>query len=255
MMVLLLEGFLLVALHIKKEVSPVNTITEVAVRVKASKSAMAVLMLAVVLPVVGLSAIGTAVLIVALMIGVLIEVVQARKKAKSFKARLYLKLLLFQMIIGLLSMYYIRRIPDGFQILVVVAASVFINDWLAQATGQALKNRGVTTHQLVPKISPAKTVEGLIGGLLFGWAGGYIALISLSGTMTISHPLLWLVVLFGPPLAVIGDLAESATKRSLQIKDVGTVLGKHGGLMDRIDAVTAAMIGTLLILYLGKVYV
>jgi phosphatidate cytidylyltransferase len=88
-------------------------------------------------------------------------------------------------------------------------------------------------HPMAPAISPKKTWEGLSGSVVACLAGGAIGLPGLL------HGRLWQGLLLGAAAvaaATLGDLAESMIKRDLQIKDMGTVLPGHGGILDRIDS-------------------
>ena len=88
-------------------------------------------------------------------------------------------------------------------------------------------------HKLAPKISPGKTWEGFAGGvvltLVMGWALGYLI-----PELPLAHRLVaaGVVAVFGP----LGDLAESMLKRSVGVKDSGSIMPGHGGLLDRFDA-------------------
>jgi len=88
-------------------------------------------------------------------------------------------------------------------------------------------------HKLAPAISPGKTWEGWAGGavltLIMGWALGYLI-----PELPLAHRLVAaaVVAVFGP----LGDLAESMLKRSVDVKDSGTIMPGHGGLLDRFDA-------------------
>ena len=84
------------------------------------------------------------------------------------------------------------------------------------------------------RISPKKTWEGTIGGILFT----AIAAIILSQFSDARYNLLFWVIsaLIIAPCAIFGDLFESLIKRSLNVKDSGTILPGHGGLLDRFDA-------------------
>ncbi|MDO7874853.1 phosphatidate cytidylyltransferase [Hymenobacter sp. ASUV-10] len=88
-------------------------------------------------------------------------------------------------------------------------------------------------HKLAPKISPGKTWEGFAGGvvltLVMGWALGYLI-----PELPLAHRLVaaGVVAVFGP----LGDLAESMLKRSVGMKDSGSIMPGHGGLLDRFDA-------------------
>ena len=91
---------------------------------------------------------------------------------------------------------------------------------------------------LAPEISPSKTVEGLV----FGMIGSIVVCTAVFGQFRPFHvkeaALLGLVVAVMAPL---GDLCESMVKRDLGIKDMGTVLPGHGGVLDRIDAMLFVM--------------
>jgi phosphatidate cytidylyltransferase len=95
-------------------------------------------------------------------------------------------------------------------------------------------------HKLAPQISPGKTVEGLFGGLTAALvlALAWGALVKDLGGW---HLLAWLALALVTMLfSVVGDLAESRVKRLAGVKDSGRILPGHGGVLDRIDAFTAA---------------
>ena len=88
-------------------------------------------------------------------------------------------------------------------------------------------------HLMVPAISPKKSWEGLGGSLLFGIGAAVVTVtFLLDKPAWVGVPLGLMLVITG----VLGDLVESQVKRDLGIKDMGTLLPGHGGLMDRIDA-------------------
>ncbi|MEE0807200.1 MAG: phosphatidate cytidylyltransferase [Acutalibacteraceae bacterium] len=97
-------------------------------------------------------------------------------------------------------------------------------------------------HKLCPEISPKKTVEGLIGGVvssivileLWGWI---FAEVFYGGTRQIHLLTLFVIGLFGSLVSVLGDLSFSLIKRSCHIKDFGNVIPGHGGVLDRFDSV------------------
>lgn len=104
-------------------------------------------------------------------------------------------------------------------------------------------------HLMAPAISPRKTWEGFAGSAVACLAGGAISLPALL------HGAIWQGVLLGAAVlaaATLGDLAESMIKRDLQIKDMGTVLPGHGGILDRIDAmlITAPVVWILLLAFI-----
>lgn len=91
--------------------------------------------------------------------------------------------------------------------------------------------------KLAPRVSPGKTWEGVIGGVLLA------ALVATAGGFALGLP--WSVM--GPvglavaALSVVGDLTESMFKRSVGLKDSGQLIPGHGGVLDRLDSITAAM--------------
>ncbi|MGH3650136.1 MAG: phosphatidate cytidylyltransferase [Acidimicrobiia bacterium] len=94
--------------------------------------------------------------------------------------------------------------------------------------------RGFGRRPLAPLVSPKKTVEGFIGGLLLGAVvASVLAVFPPWETIGIGKALVTAV--FVGVLAPIGDLAESMVKRALDVKDMGSVLPGHGGMLDRID--------------------
>jgi phosphatidate cytidylyltransferase len=92
-------------------------------------------------------------------------------------------------------------------------------------------------HKLIPRISQKKTWEGFIGGIVFTW----IALLFWFYARNISAPITF-IALFAMLISTIafaGDLFESWLKRMAHIKDTGTILPGHGGLLDRFDSILA----------------
>jgi phosphatidate cytidylyltransferase len=107
------------------------------------------------------------------------------------------------------------------------------------------------THKLAPRVSPGKTREGLAGAIAFAMAAG-----ALCTQYLIEGGTWWEGLLLGLAVAVsatLGDLGESMIKRDLGIKDMGTLLPGHGGIMDRLDSLlpTAPVVWLLLTLFTG----
>ncbi|PRY42647.1 phosphatidate cytidylyltransferase [Umezawaea tangerina] len=102
-------------------------------------------------------------------------------------------------------------------------------------------------HPMAPTISPKKSWEGFAGSVLAGMVGGALTVsLLLDGQW-------WQGVLFGAALVVsstVGDLMESLIKRDLGIKDMGTLLPGHGGLMDRMDSLLPSAVVAWLLLHL-----
>ncbi|MFJ4922662.1 phosphatidate cytidylyltransferase [Streptomyces sp. NPDC088725] len=107
-------------------------------------------------------------------------------------------------------------------------------------------------HKLAPRISPGKTREGLFGAIAFSMAAGALCM-----EFLIDGGIWWQGLLIGLGVAVsatLGDLGESMIKRDLGIKDMGTLLPGHGGIMDRLDSLlpTAPVVWLLLVLFVGS---
>lgn len=102
-------------------------------------------------------------------------------------------------------------------------------------------------HPMAPTISPKKTWEGFAGSILAGMAAGGVCV------ATMLDGAWWLGVLLGALLVAVataGDLIESLIKRDIGIKDMGSLLPGHGGLMDRLDSLLPAAVVTWLVLRL-----
>jgi phosphatidate cytidylyltransferase len=126
----------------------------------------------------------------------------------------------------------LARPYNGLERVMTLVVLVGCNDTFAYLTGVLLGK-----HPLAPKISPKKTIEGLIGSLIFTVIGGSIAFHYIMGSDWWLGAIAGLVTVF---TATAGDLIESALKRDLAIKDMGSLLPGHGGIMDRLDSVLFA---------------
>jgi len=107
-------------------------------------------------------------------------------------------------------------------------------------TGAYFAGRAFGKHKLAPVISPNKTVEGVVGGVLGAVAGMLIYCLVLQVAFGFTVNYLWAVVygLLGSLAAVFGDLSFSAVKRQTGIKDYGNLIPGHGGILDRFDSMT-----------------
>jgi phosphatidate cytidylyltransferase len=137
--------------------------------------------------------------------------------------------------LGLGFLLLLREMHDqGRLIAFTVVLTVFVADTLAYFTG-----RLVGRHSLAPRLSPKKTWEGLVGGALAGVFVSFIALYEKRH----EYLSVWQALVLGVVVvlaAVLGDLFESALKRDLEVKDTGRLLGGHGGMLDRADALLFA---------------
>jgi len=122
-----------------------------------------------------------------------------------------------------------RTIVTGMGLLFDVLIATFVGDTFAYFVGRAYGR-----SQFAPLISPNKTLEGLVGGVVGGtlafWCAGLYQ-DWLTG---------WDALLIGFLVAItapLGDLFESLVKRDLEVKDTGSLFGAHGGVLDRLDAV------------------
>jgi phosphatidate cytidylyltransferase len=118
--------------------------------------------------------------------------------------------------------------PDGRWLVLLLLLTIVVSDSAQYYTGRALGKR-----PLSPAISPKKTVEGAIGGVVFGT----IAMV-IGGRYVFDTPL-WVLALLGSVivlLGIVGDLFESLLKRSAGVKDSSHLIPGHGGVLDRIDS-------------------
>ena len=140
---------------------------------------------------------------------------------------------------GLLFVFFAAMVcvpkasASQFLIIIAFAASV-ITDTFAYFTGMLLGK-----HKLCPKISPKKTIEGAIGGTVFGTAAVALFGAFAQNLFGVNIAFYWYIVL-GLALAVLtqfGDLSASIIKRKFGVKDFGRIMAGHGGAMDRLDSV------------------
>lgn len=161
------------------------------------------------------------------------EVFSARRPGKVFMGVLGQVLVLPT----LLSLAVLHAMPDGGLRVLYALFLVFAAD-----VGAYLAGRNLGRRKLAPSVSPGKTVEGAIGGLvlcaLWALAAGP-QVFQISAGMPLLK-LVGLTVLAGA-FSVVGDLTESMFKRIAGVKDSGTLLPGHGGLLDRVDSIVAAV--------------
>ena len=118
---------------------------------------------------------------------------------------------------------------DAFALTVSVLVLVWTTDSMAYFVGRAVGRR-----PLAPRISPKKTWEGTIGGAAFAVAAGALLKLTILPFLTWPHAVA--LALICGVLGQLGDLAESKMKRAVGVKDSGTLLPGHGGMLDRFDS-------------------
>ena len=108
-------------------------------------------------------------------------------------------------------------------------------NWLAD-TGAYITGRAIGKHKLYPAVSPGKSVEGAIGGLIASVGAGVLAKLWYLPILTWVD--VFAITIPASALGQAGDLCESMLKRAVGVKDSGKLLAGHGGILDRVDAVT-----------------
>ena len=143
-------------------------------------------------------------------------------------------------------MVVIRDLEHGAILMVLALIIAWFTDTFAYFTGIAFGKR-----KLIPKISPNKTVEGSIGGILVTVVATVIILLGIS-IFSNNSPRYFLLILFtavASAMAQIGDLTMSQIKRYYKIKDFGKMLPGHGGVLDRFDSVLATSLTVTVLVF------
>ena len=133
----------------------------------------------------------------------------------------------------------------GHRWLLAALAIVWAADSGAYFAGRRFGGRLFKGRKLAPRISPNKTMEGLLGGVVAGVATG-VGFGWLAGAGAPELPAVALVAVATVLFSVVGDLFESLLKRHVGAKDSGSVIPGHGGVLDRLDGVLAALPAFLL---------
>ena len=140
------------------------------------------------------------------------------------------------------------------------AASNFTGAWLifallglvwAADIGGYIVGKPFGKHKLLPKVSPGKTVEGMLGGLAL--VALVVTVVAMLQDWPAQTPVWYIAALLLTVLSVFGDLTESMFKRAAGKKDSGAFLPGHGGILDRIDSLTATapLFAIIVALYSG----
>ncbi len=144
-----------------------------------------------------------------------------------------------QMMIALpfAAMNYIYSLGEW--ILLALFITIWVNDSGAYCVGSLLSKRKGGNHKMFPRVSPNKSWEGLIGGILFALLAGYVFyLLGWMAGWNLGLVLFYtlLISVFG----TLGDLMESLMKRTIGVKDSGFFMPGHGGVLDRFDSILLA---------------
>ena len=150
----------------------------------------------------------------------------AQEVAFALLAFLYIPFLLMHLVL-------LRQTPYGVQWLFVIMLIVMTNDSAAYYTGCTFGKR-----RLYPLVSPKKSVEGAIGGLSGSLGGVMLAKFTFFPQLTYADAIITALII--GMVGQVGDLFESLLKRSFGVKDSGTLIPGHGGVLDRMDSILFA---------------
>jgi len=151
---------------------------------------------------------------------------------------------------GAVALIWLRSTDHGRADVIALLLVIWATD-----IGAYMVGRAVGGPRLAPRISPGKTWSGAVGGLLTGMAAGFIIAVVLGNADTSWRAALLASLIAGGVACIgqAGDLFESLLKRHFDVKDSGSLIPGHGGLIDRLDAVLAAApVAALLALVLGR---
>lgn len=132
------------------------------------------------------------------------------------------------------GLLWLRMQPEGQWLVLLLIGIVAVAD-----TGAYYVGRRLGKHKLAVGVSPGKTFEGVYGGLIANFCLGVVLSVFLQLSVEQSF-VLFITIFATDMLSVVGDLVESALKRSCGVKDSGNSLPGHGGVLDRIDGLIAA---------------
>lgn len=147
--------------------------------------------------------------------------------------------------------YQIRALKGGGIFVVLLFLSSWGNDTLAYCAGRLFGK-----HKMSPHLSPKKTIEGAVGGVVGAGLLGFLYSLIVKDMLRTDYNvslIFTLVCMIGGLISIIGDLGASAIKRNYEIKDYGTLIPGHGGILDRFDSVIfiAPMIYYFLVYTIG----
>ena len=118
---------------------------------------------------------------------------------------------------------------------------IFLLPWMADGGGYFIGSK-FGKHKLCPNVSPKKTIEGVLGGLVFCIAAAMLMglifqFLILGSNVRVNFIALIIIALFDSVFSIFGDISFSLIKRNLKIKDYGSIFPGHGGMLDRCDSI------------------
>ncbi len=134
--------------------------------------------------------------------------------------------------------------PWGGVLVLALFLSVWVNDSFAYLVGSKFGK-----HKLAPKVSPKKSWEGFIAGLVGSVVFWCLMTLIPGVSMSIIQAIIFGIIC--GLMSVLGDLAESRIKRNSGVKDSGTIMPGHGGLLDRCDSMFLAAVSAAILLFVG----
>lgn len=138
----------------------------------------------------------------------------------------------------ILSFVFITKIPFGIKgynpkIIIGIFILIWTNDTFAYIVGKSIGK-----NKLFERISPKKTIEGFLGGLVFSILASVLISKYFIGSSSMTTLYIWIgIALISSIFGTIGDLVESKFKRIALVKDSGTIMPGHGGVLDRLDSI------------------
>lgn len=166
-----------------------------------------------------------------------------------------------QLMVALPLSYMPMLLVTDRHLLLALFVLIWVNDSGAYCVGSLMAKRPGGNHKMFPRVSPNKSWEGLIGGILFALAaamlmawGSWFFRIALPGTGML-YLTAAIVALLVSVAGTLGDLMESIFKRTLGVKDSGRFLPGHGGVLDRFDSLLLATPVLALLVFLLTVLV
>lgn len=169
--------------------------------------------------------------------------IAGRPQARALGTLLALLLMVLWVGTPLAHLGLLEDLPGGTYLVLLAVVGAWVSDSGAYFAGRLLGRR-----KLFPNLSPKKTIEGAIGGLLLSVAAVGPFAYAFLGLDTVEAVLLGVLI---SAFSQTGDLFESALKRLLELKDLGSLLPGHGGILDRIDSLlfTAPAVYYLYVLF------